>query len=149
MLEPRGALHSTIWLRPRAPAGPAVTADLPRPAAEEGAAVVADSGATAAEAVHSARWYEWYDAPTRPAHPALEYETVVLAGAAAVAEADDAADDDDGDADNDIGGLVGMARRRCQRDWPKMDGPLLVAFVCLVASGVGTVVSAKLQAVPM
>lgn len=122
MLEPRGGLRSTI-LR-----GDSVTI-------EAEASLVESSSAAGAAAVVQ---YEHHDTPSLPMHPALEYEVLAEKMAVMVCPTEEQhlSDADQVTAEPIVRNSENQVK-------------LLVAFLFLIASGVGTVVSTKLQAIPM
>jgi hypothetical protein len=128
MLEPRGALHSTLLRR--------------ESVASEEEALPCNS-----VMVH----YEQHAEPSVPIHPSLEYEVMAEAEyyhATRIVRPRAGQHEDSDDDTGEGSSSTSQQRPVLTRNWTN-DIKLLVAFVFLVASGVGTVVSAKLQAIPM
>lgn len=130
-MEPRGALHSTIvsWSRRESS--------------------VASETEAASEPL-----LKFHNEPALPVHPALEYEVVApveppppppppppAGGLDECIAMDNNKEEED---EEEIARRAKEEKRKSSNQWK-----LLVAFFFLIVSGVGAVVSAKLQAIPM
>lgn len=136
-MEPRSTLHSTVVLRQDsalAQERPNTTITHQRP-----------------HTLLDPPTQRYFPEPQVPIHPALEYEVYAD-------EEDDENDDDDDDDDGtsldgptagDDPEWIEHRRRRKQRRRIKRLCLLMLSSAGLIVSGVGKVVSAKIQAIPM
>ena len=132
-MEPRGALHSTIVWNSRRRGNQ----QQQRESSEETGALLA-----------SEPLLEFHAQPALPVHPALEYE--VVADAAIVEEPESSPSSKSEEEEDKEVAAASLEKQSSPRANSSNNNlKLLLAFVFLIISGVGTVVSAKLQAIPM